>query len=483
MSLPSTIAKNTTYLSLSSIFQKLLAFWWFSYIAAQLGENWMGRYIFALGFTGIFVIFMNFGLIPVLTREGAKRPDQLPALLNTIISLKVFLTALSLITMFSVFYILNLFKELPTATIQLVYMASIIIVIDTFRSIVLAVLRAHQAMQYEAIGQFLYQLVVVGCGAVMLWLGYGAMGLIIAISIASCFYLLYSVIIVLRRYNIAWQWQWDTTIIKRLIRLAIPFALADIFFKLNGSVDTVMLEYLAGDRFVTWYNIALKLTVTLTVIPGAFATAFFPAMSRAVQHSTVELQAIFERAMEYLLIISLPIACGTAVLAPTIIAVGFPAFPAATIALQIFMAGLVFIFINYPIGNLLNAANRQGTNTLNMGIALLVNIVLNSILISQYTYVGAAIAAVVSSVVLVVLGLPHVYQIVQFNIQALLWRFVKTLVASVVMAGSVLWLQPYLSLLGLVGIGIVIYGLVLYLLRGISWSECQQLYRSLLSRT
>ena len=101
--------------------------------------------------------------------------------------------------------------------------------------------------------------------------------------------------------------------------MSAPFAFAGIFFKLNGSVDTVMLEMMAGEKYVGWYSVAYKLTFALTVLPGAFATSFYPAMSHYFVHDKSRLAHLFERAMFYLILVSLPIAVGSGILSETII--------------------------------------------------------------------------------------------------------------------------------------------------------------------
>lgn len=482
MSLAKKIAKNTTYLSVSSLIQKVLAFGFYIYLAAQLGEVFLGRYNFALQYTSIFVIIMNFGLVPILTREGAKRIEAINEHFGFILAVKCILTAITIPVMLLLFHGLNTYEQLPNYTIQLVYLATAVIILDTFRSVFLAALRARQEMQYEAFGQIIYQAIVVAGGVLVFINGLKAQAMVVVIMVASAVYFLYSVYVLVTKAGIRPHLRWKRDQFYLLLKMAAPFALADIFFKLNGSIDTVMLEYLAGDRYVAWYNIALKLAVTLTIIPGAFATAFFPAMSRAFTESRDTLRKIFEHTMHYLLVISVPISFATILLASDIIAFAFPDFPATTPALQVFMAGVVFLFINYPIGNLLNAANKQTLNTVNMGIALLVNIIINIVLIPQYTYVGAAIAAVVSSVVLVLLGLPRAYSIVQFEIVPMLNRLALAVIASVSMLAALHLAQPYVHFVGLVGIGVGVYGLTLWLIRGITNAEIKELVRAVMSK-
>jgi O-antigen/teichoic acid export membrane protein len=54
-------------------------------------------------------------------------------------------------------------------------------------------------------------------------------------------------------------------------------------------------------------------------------------------------------------------------------------------------------------------------NTINLGIAMAVNVVLNLILIPTRQYIGTSIASLVSTIVLCVLGLVVVDQIIKYN--------------------------------------------------------------------
>ncbi|MBI4406955.1 MAG: oligosaccharide flippase family protein [Candidatus Kerfeldbacteria bacterium] len=484
MTLSSVLAKNTTYLTISSIAQKALAFVWYVYVTQQLNEETLGEYTFAISFTSIFVIVMNFGFIPLLTRDGAKEPTKLQQTFNSIISTKLILTLVSIGLLIAVFQGLNYYNPQSQYTVMLVYLATGIIIFDTFRSTIFAVLRAQQRMQYEAIGQFLYQVAVAVTGTICFAFGYKAGGLILAINVASILFLLYAIVILIKKTDIRWQWQWQWRTVWQLCLVAAPFALADIFFRLNGSIDTVMLKYLAGNRYVAWYNIAQKLTVTLSIIPGMFATAFFPVMSQAIAQSREALRDIFERSTSILFIFSAPLAIGSIVLAPSIINVAFKSYPAAIPALQIFMVSLIFMFANYPIGNALNAANRQLLNTVNMLIALLFNIVLNVLLIPQYTYIGAAVAAVASTIALPLLGLPYIYQMTRFRVGWLLKKLMLTISAALGMGAVVWYLQLILpetkAMFGVMLLaGILSYGILVLLVRAVTLTELRQLWTAI----
>lgn len=485
MALAERLAKNSTYLTASSLLQKILSLAYFTYVSGVL-EYKLDNYLFALNFAGIFIIILNFGLIPALTREGSKQPDQLPQQLNIIITLKLFLSVIVVVAMLVVYHLLNwtkvawLHSEPFTSSVTvLIYLAAIMIVFDTFRSIFLAVFRARQEMHFEAIGQLGYQIIVVAVGLTAVFYNYKGRGLLFALLVASGWYCLFALYLLIRKAKIHLHWVKPTwTSWKYWLYLAAPFALADAFFKLNGSLDSVMLKYLSdnsGD--VSWHGIASKLVVTLTVIPGAFATAFFPVMSKAYIESREDMKHIFEQMMKYLLAISVPISIGVLVLAPKIIQSWYSKFPATTDALQIFALSIVLLFINYPIGNVLNAANKQGVNTLNMGIALLVNIILNIVLIPPYGYIGATIAAVVSTIVLVYLGWRQVKRIITIDYQALLQQFGKMLLAAIGMGVVLMLAESVLPLMLLILLGVVIYSVLVLTVGGISFSDVQAFYK------
>jgi len=185
--------------------------------------------------------------------------------------------------------------------------------------------------------------------------------------------------------------------------------------------------------------------------------------------------------MFYLMVISLPITFGVLVIADRIILTVYgPAFEASIQALQIFISSLLFVFLNYPVGNLLNAADKQMRNTVHMGIALFVNIILNIMLIPKYTYIGASFAALATHIVLILLGLPVVYRIVRFRVRYLIDKLLRVFTAASIMGVCLFVIEPYFSfsfgLIFLIFVGAFVYAIALFLVRAFSFDELRFLY-------
>lgn len=459
---PSRLAKNTSYLTIASIVQKIFTFFYFIYVARGLGDVMLGQYTFALFYTSIFGIFLDLGFGPVLTREIAKRAKNQTAYFRAILGTKLVLAPIWLILMSVVIWTLyGAFPNVDLQSVQLVYWATPIILLDTFTFTFFSVFRGRQIMKYEAIGIMIYQLIIVSLGSLVLFFNQPVQYLILSIVAGSLFHFFYSGTLVVVVAKEKLRPVFDLPFTKKLIRIAIPFALAGIFFKLNGSVDTVMLKIFAGDQYVGWYAVAFKLTTALTVLPGAFATSYFPAISNALTQKGGRAGRIFERSMVYLMIIALPIAAGTFVLADQIVITLYTdVYGASANALRVFMASLIFVFLNYPVGNLLNAANKQTINTMNMGIALLTNIGLNFWLIPEYTFMGAAWSAAISTVLLILLGLPWTRKLINYRASFLFERGAKIILAAVLM-GVFSYISIDLHLAINVALSAVVYSVLL----------------------
>ncbi len=467
------IAKNTTYLTAASIIQKLISFVYYGYLAKAVGEGSLGKYTFALAFTSVFIIFMDFGLGPLLTREGAKDESKLQEHFQRMFSIKIILMLLALAALFPSIHIANhFFEQVDQTDVYLVYVGALIIILDTITFTFFSIFRALKKMHWEAIGIIIYQSVILGAGITAIQMNLPLIIVLGALLVGSAIQLLYLYVILRLRTSIRFTFTFSWATAKKILALSAPFAIAGLIFRLNGSADNMMLKIFVGDSYAGWYALAFKLTFALTVLPGAFATSYFPAISHYYKHSKEKLHEVFEQGIFYMFLLSFPIVGGVMVLADNIIlGVWGEDWEASVLPLRLLMVALPFVFLNYPIGNFLNAVDRQKLNTVNMCIALLVNITLNFILIPYYTFVGAAIAAVTSAVVLVCLGIPWVYKIAKFQISEIIHKFLLVGIAAGVMSFILFFVQYNYSLFILIPISAMIYFVALLVVDALTKKE------------
>ncbi len=302
---------------------------------------------------------------------------------------------------------------------------------DAFHLILYGALRGRQNLKPEALGMFIGQVLVGSIAASVAILGYGSIGLAIALAVGSI-------------WNVAWAY-WNVRKleikftkpgridIRDLSTQALPFAIAGVAVKVYSYIDSLMLEAFKGTTAVGYYAVAYKLTYAMQFVPLTFTAALYPALSQAFakkQHE--ELQKTFVGSMRLMAAIGFPISAGLSALAPRLIpAIYGDAYMSSIVAMQVLPWVLLPIFIDFPIGALLNGSNRAHLKTTAMVATMLVNALLNFLLIPYYGPLGASWAGVFSFWFLLSIGFMFTYKDAG-GFYKFIWIIVRAFVAAVV---------------------------------------------------
>lgn len=465
-----TVAKNTSYLTAALIGQKILSFVYFTLLARFLGPEIIGKYTFVLAFTTIFAIITDLGLTPVLIRETARDKNNAQNYLRVILCVKFALMGLAyLAVMISAYWLGH-----PRLILELIALAGIVMALDAAHLTLYGILRGLQILKYEAIGMVSGQGITLAVGALALLAGLPLYSFIFALCLGSAWNVLFSLIIVKRRgINLLPKWNWP--VIRSVWLISVPFALSGVFTRVYSYIDAVLLQHIKGDLAVGWYSIPYKITYAFQFLPMALSAAIYPALSAAWRQDKARLKWIFERAIRYSILIALPIAFGIAALAPEIIRSVYGAeFENSILPLQISIFGLIFIFLYFPVGALLNATDRQAVNTVFMGLTMLINVAINLALIPRYGAVGASIAAV-STAAFLFFG-TFIWSAAFMRPSAIVIKtFFKTLIATLVMFAIVIYAKSIMFWPLSILIGAAAYGLLIYLFRALTREDIKKL--------
>lgn len=439
--MPANIAKNTIYLTSASVAQKIFSFIYFTLLARFIGVENTGLYITALSFSSLFSVLTDLGLNPVLIREGAKDSQCLAKVLGNILSIKLFLVAIAYGILNLVIYLMGYGAELR----ELILISGLIMVLDSFSLSFYGALRSLQNLRFESIGVAGGQLTTVIVGLAVLFFKGGVMWLLLALASGSLFNALWGLAALVRSYSLQPRFFFTPELLKKIICYAAPFALAGIFVKVYSYVDVVMLSKMLGSQYVGWYGVAAKITFAFQFIPMAFAASLYPAMSNFFVHDKDRLKATFEKGMLYLAMLALPIGAGLIAIADIFVVKVYGAsYGPSVLPLQIMATSLIFSFLGFPIGSLLNACHRQNVQTAAMGSTMVLNIVMNLILIPRLGIVGSAFAALAGNFLLMLIGFFWVPKIIIMPDRFFWFNLLKVLVSSAIM-GVLVWLaQPIL---------------------------------------
>ena len=262
----------------------------------------------------------------------------------------------------------------------------------------------------------------------------------------------------------------------------MAFALFAIFQRFYTYLDSVFLSIFSGDEQVGLYQVAFKIIYALQFLPLAFTASLYPALSSYWRHNKEQLAITFERALNYLTIISLPIIVGVFLLADKIVLLFKDDYSAAAWPLKISIISLFFIFLNFPVGSLLNACDAQKRNTRNMIIVTIASVALNLILIPQFQALGASWVVLVTNFLMFILGMREAKKIIGSWRKSIFSIFFKALVASLLMGIIVYFGANYINIFLLTIIAALSYFIFLYSLGGFSKSDIMSIKNSFLKK-
>jgi O-antigen/teichoic acid export membrane protein len=343
-----------------------------------------------------------------------------------------------------------------------------------------ALFMAHERMEVPAAVTVLSTLVRIGLGTAALLAGWGIVGLAIVSLIVNCLnaaVLGGLMVALLGRPRL----QFNPTFSGGLLLLAWPLMLNSLLNSLFFRIDAVLLKPLAGEVALGHYSTAYKFIDGLQIIPSTFVLALFPVLSRQAADNLAGLTFAYRLGLKVLLLLALPIAVGTTLLAyPIIQLFAGPAYlPDSALALQVLIWFLPFSFANGLTQYVLIALNRQRWITLSFFFGAAANLALNLWAIPRFGFLGAAAITVASEWILMA---PFWYAVRKDlpsgqspidpgPLLALLWR---PALASVVMGLAVYWLRDFNPWLA-IPLSAIVYALALAALGTVTRQELKLL--------
>ena len=405
-----SIAKNSLAPMTLNLFNRAIDFVFAAFYLRMLGPADAGKYATAIIIAGWFEIVANWGLNTLIIREVSKDKDQASRyLLNTsilrigtviIASLPVF------IFLVTVTYAGNPLDPETTAAILLLMIGMIF---SGLGQGLTGLFYAYEVAEFPAAITTVTTILKVGLGVIVLLLGYsfvGLAGVSIAVNLVT---LLIIVVAAFRQFNLSGPWRVDFGLQRRMLSLSFPLMLNHLFAVIFFQIDIPLMNQINGDKVVGWYNSAYKWVNAFNVIPSFFTFALFPVISRQVHSSVRDAQRTFRLSIKLMLLISLPLAALTTLLAPIMIGIlgGREFLPHGAIALQLVIWSIPIGWMNSVTNYVLIALGRERVLTRVFLFGVGFNVIANLIFLPRYSYVAASIITVLSEIVLLLMFSHH----------------------------------------------------------------------------
>jgi O-antigen/teichoic acid export membrane protein len=461
-----TVAQNTTFLTAASILQKVISFFYFILIARVMGVENTGQYFFAITFTTIFTVAADFGFNQVLTRETARYPEKTSEFFNTAFWTKLIF---GIFTYGLVVLLVNALGY-PVATKTLIYLSAVTMFFDNLQSSFFSIFRAKKNLIFESIAVVGSQLVTLVIGTTAIVCRWPLIWLIAAYTIPSFLANIYGAYFVRKYYQCKLSFLWDKNVFKWFLPLAVPFAIAGILGRLYSYSDSLLMSKMLTVKELGWWSVPYKIVFAFQFIPVALSASVYPVFSSLFITEKTALGPLFEKSWRYLFAIIFPLAFGIMVIAgPFISLVYGSAYQPSVAPLRLLIISLIFGYLAFITGALLNATNKQKIQTGLVAVSLAVNVILNLILLPRLRLEGAAIAAICSNFILCVAGFYFSRKQAVIDMRKIIRYAVQTILPAGIMAACVYLLTRRIHWIAAVPAGAILYLILLFVSGFLKW--------------
>jgi O-antigen/teichoic acid export membrane protein len=248
--------------------------------------------------------------------------------------------------------------------------------------------------------------------------------------------------------------------------------------------DTVFISFVLPDVAVAWYSVPYNLIVMMLLMAQSLAISIYPSLAKEYDSGRGSIQRTVQRAIRYLLLLSLPMAVGGMLLSDQVIRLLYgQEFTPAIGVMRILVWILPPMFLLEMLGRTSSTMHLEKKAAGFIVVRALIGIGAAVAVIPRFGVKGAAVVAVAVVVVRVILSSLLIGPV-------LLWKgnvipLLRVVGSSVLMGGAVwllrnvplvMTLDDKMALLFLVSAGVTVYGIAALLLGAISPSEVGYLY-------
>lgn len=252
---------------------------------------------------------------------------------------------------------------------------------------------------------------------------------------------------------------------KSLLWQAIPVGAASIMAQFALNLPVILLGFFAATSDIGDFSVASKLVFFLLVIDRAIYVLFYPFVSRTYAADPTKLGGQVQRILGYILVLTLPICVGGALLSGRLITLLFgPGYESSSPLLQILIFYFLFTILNSIFAYVIIAAGKERRYSV---IVVGISTILFAALI-PLTYcwkgIGASYGMVGGELAIMTLMYRECRKLLPPKLTA---AALKPAIGSVIM-GLFLLSSPHVELFSSIGVGILIYFSCMVLLRGIT---------------
>ncbi len=461
MSTTRQIAHNTIVQMVGKAVTTILGLMAIAMMTRYLGAEQFGWYITAISFLQFTGILIDFGLIPVTAQMLGEGRFERTKLFQNLLGLR-FVTAFVCLLVAPL--IALLFPYPPEVKIAIALSALSFFAIS-INQILTGFFQTELKMHLASLGELIGRLILVGGLFALIRFGASFQPIMILITLSTVAYTVVQLIFA-RKY-IRLGLGFDLKIWKAIITKMWPITISIVFNVIYLKGDILLLSVYRSQEEVGLYGAAYRVIDIVTQIAMLTMGILLPLLAGAfARKATKEFKEHYERSIILMLLLGLPMATGTFILAGPIMGlVAGNEFILAARPLQILSLAVFGLFVGAIYGHTAVALNKQKQTMIIYISAAVVTLIGYLWIIPKTGMIGAAWMSVFSELYVGILLFCMIHRLVRTSLP---YTHILKIAISTLCMGIVIYFLRDLPVIATILIGSSVYGGALLLTKAIS---------------
>lgn len=390
------IIANSGWLFFDKALRMGAGIWVSVWIARYLGPANFGIYNYAIAFVALFSAFASIGLDTIVIKEIVRIPEKTAEIISSTFILRLVAGFITYLVCIAVAVMTNQNDPQYFLIIGIVGLSLITQAFDTIDVFFQAKTQSKYSILSKNLSFFVFTAVKILLILFKAPLLYFAYAYTLELVLAAIFML-----VVFKRQNNRLSFRlWNKGIALKILTEGWPLIFSSVFIMVYMRIDQIMLKELIDEASVGIYTSALRLSEVWYVIPTIITASVFPSLLRTKNNNNQEqYQNRLQMLYELLTLISVVVGLSVTFLGDQIIHFLYgQEYQGAAAILVIHIWSGVTVYQGVARGYWIVAENLQKYTIYYIGIAGMINIALNFLLIPEMQGQGAALATLVANI-------------------------------------------------------------------------------------
>jgi len=363
------------------------------WVARFLGPKQFGLLSYALAYSALFGPIAGLGLNEIIVRDLVRDPESANSTLGSAFVLQTLgsLTAIFLIVTTLLFVRPN--DDLALLAVCVLSLSTLFKSSEVAKYWFESQVQSKYSVWVENGSFCALSLVRIG----LIYMNAPLMAFVWAAVIESAVIAVGLMIVYTRYGGHLRHWHPNYARARALLSDSWPLILSSVAIMIYMRIDQIMIASILGDAAVGIYSAAVRISEVWYFIPMAIAASVFPIILESKVQSEKLYYQRLQRLYDLMAILAVSVALLTTFTSSWIVSLLFGNdYQQAAPVLTVYVWAGVFVALGVARGKWLLAENLQHIGYWYVGLAMIVNVIGNLILIPVYGAIGASLATVVS---------------------------------------------------------------------------------------